>query len=242
MCYNVQSLLETQLSRAIKTQDLDAIAELRQKLAVYGVGNYYHASGFQHSPMLLEYENKFDVANWGLVPNWINDERAANDIRTKTINARVETLNDKPSFKNAFETGRAVLTVDGFFDFQKKQHKNTPHFLHLEKNQPLVLACVSDVWVNEKSGELLNTFSIVTQPGKGIIEKIHLDKEPRLPVMIEEVSIDNWLRNGQLFDNDLGLSLFSHEVAPLSGKHYKGNVPEVTEESDSINGDQFSLF
>lgn len=242
MCYNIQSLLETQLKRAINTQNIEAIVELREKLAILGVENYFHANGFQHPPLLLEYEDKFDVANWGLIPNWINDERAAADIRTKTVNARIETLKEKPSFRGAFEKGRAILMVDGFFDFQSRSRKKTPHFLHLDGKKSMALACVSDVWVNQVSGELHNTFSIVTKKGKGVIEKIHFDKEPRLPVLIEQDHINDWLKNGELFDNDIGEGLKNHEVSSLSGKQYKGNVPGVTDEADSIDGDQFSLF
>lgn len=230
------------MKRAIKTQDLEAISELREKLAVFGAENYYHTSGFQHPPMLLEYKDKFDVAKWGLVPSWINDERAAADIRTKTINARLETLESKASFKQAFDQGRAVLMVDGFFDFQKNQKKKTPHFLHLENKESFALACVSDIWVNEETGEVLNSFTIVTQKGSGIIEKIHSGKEPRLPVILKENSIESWLAEGEIVPNNLGDQLISHKVAPLSGNRYKGNIPEVIEEEPDLDGEQFSLF
>ena len=241
MCYNVQSLLESQLKRAIQKHDFEAIAELREKLAVYGVENYYHTNGFQHKNFLLETKDGFEIAQWGLIPNWSPNKDFSDDMSNKTINARIETAHEKKAFKKAWETGKAVVTVDGFFDYSLKGKKKTPNFLFLENRSPMYLAAIQDKWIDQETGESINSFSILTELGKGIIQDIHKHKEPRLPVMLNENDIDYWLNDGITKTNELPLQLLHHEVKPLSGAKYLGNVPEVSDEIPKED-EQMSLF
>lgn len=241
MCYNVQSLLESQLKRAIQKHDHEAIAELREKLAIYGVENYYHTSGFQHKNFLLETKNGFKIAQWGLIPNWTPDKEFANDFSNKTINARIETAREKKAFRSAFQNGRSCIAVNGFFDYALEGKLKKPNFLYLQNQEPFYLATIEDEWVQQDTGEIINSFSILTRKGEGIIEEIHRHKEPRLPVMLEEKEIEDWLNDAISPTNSLHLRLEHHEVEPLSGKNYPGNSPEVSKPKEK-DDEQLSLF
>lgn len=242
MCYNVKSLLTTQLKRAIQKNDADATFEIKEKLARYGVEDYHKTSGFEHRAFVFEDANGFKISNWGLIPDWVQNIEQANEIQNKTINARIETLRSKPSFREAFKQGRGIITVDGFYDFENKGKIKTPHFLH-QQNKALHLACISTEWIDQNTGEIKDTFSIVTKRGSGIIEKIHVDKEPRLPCIIEGHQIENWISKGKVDDlSSNEMNLTAHQVRPLTGKNSVGNEAKASEKYISNLDKQTRLF
>ncbi len=129
---------------------------------------------------------KRDVAlfHWGLVPGWAKDISIGN----KMINARSETLLEKPSFRNAFARRRCLILSDGFYEWDKKGEKKTPYFIHLADSKAFTFAGLWEVW-RSPEGEVLNSCTIITCPANQLVGKLH----DRMPVILPAEIRWDWL-------------------------------------------------
>ena len=117
---------------------------------------------------------------WGLVPFWANDPR----IGRRTINARAETVAEKPSFRAAFRARRCLVPADGFYEWTGPRGKRQPLNIHRADGQPLALA---GLW--ESHDEFGPTFTIITTAPNAYMSAIH----NRMPVVLEPGDWDAWL-------------------------------------------------
>jgi len=140
----------------------------------------------------IEDPGEFVPLRWGLVPFWVKDEKSAGEIRTKTMNARSETIAEKPSFRDSFKSRRCLIPVQGFFEWHELAGKKYPFYIHLKSDQPFALAGIYDKWINKETGEILNTFSIVTTAANPLMEKIHNSKK-RMPLILDNETEKKWL-------------------------------------------------
>jgi putative SOS response-associated peptidase YedK len=142
-----------------------------------------------------ESPNTIQLFNWGLIPNWAKDK----EIRKNTLNARIETINEKVSFKNSVEN-RCLILADGFYEWQwlddlgKKKQK---YLIHLPNNQAFAFAGIYSKWIDKQTGELLNTYSIVTTEAQGLMLNIHNSKK-RMPVILNPENEQDWLNKREL--------------------------------------------
>jgi len=121
---------------------------------------------------------------WGLVPYWSKDT----NIGYKMINARAETVDEKPSFKKPFKDKRCLVLTNGFYEWKKTDAKTKiPYFVRLKNKKPFALAGLWDKW--EKEGEDLNTFTIITTDANSLMEEIH----DRMPVILNRKDSFKWL-------------------------------------------------
>jgi putative SOS response-associated peptidase YedK len=120
---------------------------------------------------------------WGLIPFWAKDPSIGN----KLINARAETIIDKPSFKQAFRSRRCLVLSDGFFEWEKSGEKQ-PYRIILQDSVPFSMAGIWDKWENPE-GEIIHSFSIITTRANSLIEKIH----DRMPVILKREDEKKWL-------------------------------------------------
>ncbi|TDT47132.1 putative SOS response-associated peptidase YedK [Maribacter spongiicola] len=244
MCYDVKTSLEAQLKRAKRSQDLKAIEEIVEKLGPLTDLPLHHASGFSH-PEVLIYTNDDPfypiVATWGLIPHWVNSAEQQKKIWNSTLNARVETIFEKPAFKDAANEKRCMLYVDGFYEHHHYNDNTYPFFIHRKNNQPLALAALWSEWIHPEHGGTIKSFSIVTTVGNGMMSKIHNNaklKEPRMPLMLSEDLEEQWLSSNAdfekelttLLNNDNDLELKAHTVGKLRGKNYAGNIASISDE------------
>ncbi|WP_405410359.1 SOS response-associated peptidase [Maribacter sp. Asnod1-A12] len=244
MCYDVKTSLEAQLKRAKRNQDLKAIEEIVEKLGPLTNLPLHHASGFSH-PEVLIYTNEDPfypmVATWGLIPHWVNSVEQQKKIWNSTLNARVETIFEKPAFRDAASEKRCILYVDGFYEHQHCNKKTYPYFIHRKNNEPLALAALWSEWIHPEHGGIVNSFSIVTTLGNGLMAKIHNNpklKEPRMPLMLSEDVEEQWLSQNTDFEQELtallnrenDVELQAHTVGKLRGKTYAGNVASIADE------------
>ncbi len=121
---------------------------------------------------------------WGLVPFWAKDEK----IGYKMINARIETIDKKTSFKNAFASKRCIIPADGFFEWKKKGSKKKPYYFHSPESNPLAFAGIWESWTRA-DGSKLFTFSIITTSAKGTARDVH----DRMPVILPLSTLSEWL-------------------------------------------------
>lgn len=244
MCYDIKASLEAQLTRAQREQDYQAIEEIMEKLIPLTDLPLFHASGFSHPEMLIYTDRSPtfpEVATWGLVPHWVNDDEHRNKLWNSTLNARGETIFEKPSFKTSANNNRCVVYVDGFYEHHHYEGKTFPFYIQRKNKEPLALAGLWSEWKNDQGG-ILNTFTIVTTKGSPMMAKIHNNpklKEARMPLILPEEFEDNWLRHihsevdqkeiEDLIHSYPEIELTAHTVTRLRGKEYIGNVEEVSE-------------
>lgn len=138
----------------------------------------------------------FDAFRWGLIPSWAKDPRIGN----KLINARAETIAEKPSFRAAFRRRRCLIPADGFFEWQKTPHGKQPVFIHLKNRRPLAFAGLWERWFSPDGSEILSCTIITTAPND-LLAEVH----NRMPVILPPDARNLWLDDSQSPQNLLSL-------------------------------------
>jgi putative SOS response-associated peptidase YedK len=126
----------------------------------------------------------FRLMRWGLLPGWVKDPRKF----TLLINARSETVTEKPAFKNAIRRRRCLIPADGYYEWQGSQKPKRPFFIHRRDGAPIGLAGLAETWIGP-NGEELDTVAIVTAPASADLSVLH----HRVPVTIAPGDFDRWL-------------------------------------------------
>jgi putative SOS response-associated peptidase YedK len=126
----------------------------------------------------------FRLMRWGLLPGWVKDPRKF----TLLINARSETVTEKPAFKNAIRRRRCLIPADGYYEWQGSEKPKRPFFIHRRDGAPIGLAGLAETWIGP-NGEELDTVSIVTAPASADLSVLH----HRVPVTIAPGDFDRWL-------------------------------------------------
>lgn len=125
-------------------------------------------------------------ARWGLVPSWAKDVK----VGARMINARWESLADRPAFRTAFVRRRAVLPADGFYEwYRPASGPKQPFFIHRRDGQSLALAAIFDFWRPDPQAPMLVSAAILTTAAVGALAVIH----DRMPVVVPEEAIEAWL-------------------------------------------------
>ena len=130
----------------------------------------------QFSPVLLDEEGRqhFEYYRWGLIPFWAKDPA----IGYKTINAKAETVAEKPSFREAFKRRRCIVPVSGFYEWKKAGKTKHPFNIFQREKQILSLPGLYEQW-KAPNGELLKTFTIITVPANNFVQPLH-DRMPAI--------------------------------------------------------------
>lgn len=152
-------------------------------------------------PVLAAYldeigQRRLTFFQWGLVPSWSKDVT----IGSRLINARSETVTEKPSFRNAFKRRRCLIPADGFYEWQKLNGGKQPMYIHGADGRPLALAGLWEVW-QEPEGTRLQTCTILTTTPNELMAPIH----DRMPVILEPEDYAMWLEPGAHPDEALHL-------------------------------------
>jgi putative SOS response-associated peptidase YedK len=227
--------------------------------AIYGdvpFAPMYHSNGFDHMDLPVitcEDPNLIQLFSWGLIPAWVKDLEKANSIRNATLNARDDTLFEKPSFKRPAASQRCLVLVDGFYDHHWENNKSFPFLIQNKSGEAMALGGIWDTWHH---GDLVrNTVSIITTDPNPRLAWIHnrpkASEGPRMPFIVSEESYQDWLDTSLMPSEVLGLItaypqelLKDYPVDRLRGKLYPGNVPEIMEPRDypELSTQQGSLF
>jgi putative SOS response-associated peptidase YedK len=125
-----------------------------------------------------------ELARWGMVPSWAKDLA----IGTKMINARAESLGEKPAFREAFARRRCLVPADGFFEWQKAGKHKQPYFIHEVPRRPFAFAGLWDRW-KQPDGSWLISFTIVTCAPNAVVARLH----DRMPVVVAAADWERWL-------------------------------------------------
>jgi putative SOS response-associated peptidase YedK len=122
---------------------------------------------------------------WGLVPFWAKDPSIGN----RMINARAETVAEKPSFRNAYRKRRCLILADGFYEWHTEDGVKVPYFISLDSGEPFAFAGLWEHWQSKETGEALETATIVTTAANQYLSQLH----HRMPVVLEADHADRWM-------------------------------------------------
>lgn len=172
---------QTQSLNQLTTRFLipDAVLDLKPR---------YNIAPSQDVSVVINQSGKrsLNLFHWGLIPSWAK-ERA---IGNKMINARAETLKEKPSFKRLIQKKRLLIPADGFYEWQKDAtgKTKTPFFIGLKSKELFGFAGLWDVWKSPE-GEEVRSFTIITTDANGVLRPIH----DRMPVILKKEDEAAWL-------------------------------------------------
>jgi putative SOS response-associated peptidase YedK len=194
-----------------------------------GIGfNYtprFNCAPTQNIPVISNREpDVLSLYRWGLIPVWAKDKKIGNSL----INARAETITEKPAFKNSFRRKRCLVPADGFYEWRRTAAKQkTPYRIVMKDEGLFAMAGIWDSWKDE-GGEIIHSFSIITTTPNELMRDIH----DRMPVILELKDEKTWLQEN---DQDVLIRLlrpFPHELMkayPVSTlvNSPANDVPEV---------------
>lgn len=167
----------------------DAIADLfGAAIEIEALAPRYNAAPTQWLPVIRQRTNGERVLQslrWGLLPSWARDET----IAARLINARAETLAEKPAFRAAYRARRCVVPADGFYEWAKRPDGKQPYFIHSPDGTILAFAGLWERWARPVDAEVIDSFTIVTTEANPRLRALH----DRMPVILAREVVDVWL-------------------------------------------------
>ena len=154
----------------------------------------YNIAPTQYIAAIREVENEgreLIMLRWGLVPFWAKDPAIGN----RMINARAETVAEKPAYRAAFRKRRCLVLADGFDEWKKEAGGKTPYLISLASGSPFALAGLWETWSSKDTDESIQSATLITTVANNFMATIH----HRMPVILEPATADRWLAG----DDDL---------------------------------------
>lgn len=156
----------------------------------------YHVNAFAHPECpVITAGNQLRFERWGLIPHWEKTSKDADQIQNMTLNARSETLFEKPSFRTPIRKTRCLIPSTGYFEYHHEGKETTPYFIFLKNEDLFSIGGISDRWQNPVTGVEVETFSLITTPANQLTSWIHNGgRNPgRMPFIIPQALEDIWL-------------------------------------------------
>jgi putative SOS response-associated peptidase YedK len=132
-------------------------------------------------------ERELVMLKWGLIPGWAKDASIGNRL----INARGDTVAEKPSFRSAFRRRRCLMAADGFYEWQKTNGKKQPYFIGLKDQTPFTFAGLWEQW-KDPEGDPVESCALITTDANDVVKPIH----DRMPVILQPKDYGVWLDPG----------------------------------------------
>jgi putative SOS response-associated peptidase YedK len=149
----------------------------------------YNVAPTQDVPVVKDIQTReVEMMHWGLIPFWAKEK----DIGARMINARSETLSEKPAFRQAFKQRRCLILADGFFEWQRKDPKTpkVPMYFQLKNGKPFAFAGLWESW-HETPKKELHSCTIITCEPNELVAQIH----NRMPVILDKANCWRWLED-----------------------------------------------
>lgn len=201
----------------------------------------YYVSAFTHPLWPVITDQGVEMMEWGLIPSWFRKD--PKEIHNNTLNARIETVHEKASFKNVIERNHCLIPSTGFFEWQTLGKTKVPYFITV-KDQPLYsFAGIYDTWVNPQ-GKTVKSFSMLTSEANELMAEIHNTKK-RMPIILPAQQEDAWVHHEmkaqdlQLFPSE---EMKAIEISRKIINSPQPNRKEVQEEFHNKDFFQGSLF
>lgn len=186
MCFHSK---QTKLALAVENRFQATI----EKMDLFQIQDESNGFTFPKNPIITdEKPTLIQHYNWGLIPSWSKDE----DIKRLTLNARIETIEEKPSFKNSIYK-RCLVIANGFYEWQWQDSKGKnkiKYEIGIGNDDLFAFAGIYSQWINQLTGEIKDTYSIVTTQANTLMAEIHNTKQ-RMPVILKPEDESKWLHN-----------------------------------------------
>jgi len=168
---------------------LICIDELGNRFRIYdptlGCKSHFNIAPSQTMPVIVQHEHiEMVMMQWGLFSHGVKDLKGS----VRPINARAETLAEKPMFHNLLKNKRCLIPASGFYEWKKEGTKKIPFYIHLKEEPLFAFAGLYDVW-HDVSGETHLTYTIITTEANDLVAHIH----NRMPVILKQENEDRWL-------------------------------------------------
>ncbi len=179
----------------------------------------YQSNGYSHLniPVITNTEpGLINLYSWGLIPHWVNKPtreetlEKAKGISNGNLNARNDTIFEKPSFRGPIRGKRCLVLVDGFYEYMHYKGKKYPHYIYLKDHKPFALAGIWSVWKYEDI--IRHTVSIITTEPNPLMEVLHNSKK-RMPLILPRELEKKWI--GDIPKGDLGKQETNEMMLPF---------------------------
>lgn len=171
------------------------IANQAEKDVLTHMPDYFMVGGFEHPVLPVMLESSLKMCSWGLIPNnnKIENWESAQHYRKLTLNARAESIFEKPSYKDNIRQHRCLLPVSGFYEWRNFNGRKYPYYIYPEGANSFLIGSVYDSWLDKSTGITHTSFSMVTTAANGMMETIHNDKK-RMPLILSTQNAQLWLQ------------------------------------------------
>ncbi len=164
---------------------------------------------------------------WGLIPHWSKDDSFA----SKLINARSETLAEKPSFRDAFKHKRCIIPASGFYEWDKKSSGvKQPYYFYLKDKDVFGFAGLWEEWLDKETGELIETCTIITTEANEVLEPVH----DRMPVILNTANYDEWLDEKESDTEKLKKLLVPFQASEMTSRAVSRDVNSPANDSPEL--------
>jgi putative SOS response-associated peptidase YedK len=192
MCFHSK---QTKLALEVENRfnaKIDRLSEFKSQ-------KYVNGFEFPKTPVIIdEHPDVITNFSWGLIPSWAKDP----EIRKYTLNAKIETLNEKPSFRNSINK-RCLVIANGFYEWQWQDVKGKSKIKYeigLSEEELFAFAGIYSEWINQYTGEIVNTYALLTTEANAFMAKIHNSKK-RMPVILKKEDEQSWLNSRTPIDS-----------------------------------------
>ena len=189
MCFH-NSMSKKAIELAARYGRKSDIIEIAQDI----INEQYHvnAFGFPKYPVITS-SDEIQIYNWGLIPFWIKSEKDAEEIRKMTLNARADTVFQKPSFRESILKRRCLIPSTGYFEWRHEGNKKIPYYIYLKNEEIFSMAGIFDHWKDPATNKVYFTFSIITTETNTLTGYIHNTKH-RMPAILSKEDEEVWLK------------------------------------------------
>lgn len=200
----------------------------------------YNASPTNGMPVITNLDTKhIRLFHWGLIPSWSKDPK----MSFSTINARVETLEERATFKGLLETQRCIVPADGYYEWKTEGKKKIPYRIEMKDKSVFAMA---GLWAKWKSpeGVLVQSFTVITHPASEPMRTLHERMPTMLPLSAERKWLDSKLTTNDLLELVKPIDFDALNIYRVSDKvsSAHNNFPELLEPFSPEEPTQLSLF
>jgi putative SOS response-associated peptidase YedK len=246
MCYNYATNIE---AKQLEKEFNKTMAEEDQQ----EYEKHYNVDGFRHLKMpVISNDNveAIELCRWGLVPSWVKKQDKALQLRKATLNAKSETIFELTSFRQVAPYNRCLILATGFFEPHHNEDGSvTYYYIHFRNKAVFAFGGIWSTWVDEDTGEVEKTYSMLTTPPTQFMAEIHNNK-PRMPLIIPDALYDTWLDKDLPKQEMVKIMQPYHDVEleawPVSklinNRKNFSDVPEVSLRVEAVNNQPLKLF
>lgn len=170
------------------TQPENLVTEVFQLSSSPTLSPRYNIAPTQSVPTVLldsdDGERQFKMLRWGLIPSWAKDMK----MGAALINARAETVAEKPAFRSAFKRRRCLILADGFYEWQQQEKKKQPYYFRLQEGKLFAFAGLWERW-EKGEGDAIESCTIITTEANELMQPFH----DRMPVILDPKDYEKWL-------------------------------------------------